>query len=178
MQKEFRAVLFTVACSAGLSSPIAYAADGIITFTGEVKDQTCTISTENKNKAITLPTVGTTALNQPGATAGLTPVTLTFTDCPVGTIGTYFEGGAFADSNTGNLKNSTESGYASNVQIRLLKNDFSVITIGGSNNPIGSITTTADKKDAELSFFAQYYATGLATAGNVSSSVQYTITYQ
>jgi len=35
-----------------------------------------------------------------------------------------------------------------------------------------------DGDSADLNYYAQYYATGVATAGDVATSVQYTINYQ
>lgn len=180
MQKEFRAVLFTVVCSAGLSSPIAYAADGTITFTGKVLQQTCTIDTNNQNKTVTLPSVSAAAFAAPGGSAARTPLELSFTNCPAGQqVSAYFEPGITVDSTSGHLNNTAKGNdVADNVQIRLLDDNLTKIKIDGTANPTQWITTSADQQSVTLNYFAEYVASGVVTPGNVTSNVSYVIIYK
>lgn len=59
--------LATILSAAFAGSSMAY--DGTITFTGKVVAQTCSVNTNDKNLAVTLPTVSTTTLNENAATA-------------------------------------------------------------------------------------------------------------
>lgn len=69
------AILFT-AISAG-----AVAADGKITFKGEVVKQSCVVEGANKDKTVTLPKVSANALQNVGDTTGTTPFTIELSKC-------------------------------------------------------------------------------------------------
>ncbi|PRE84487.1 fimbrial protein, partial [Burkholderia gladioli] len=63
-------------------SPFVFAADGTITFMGNVTAQTCTINgngSGSKNFTVTLPTVSASSLATAGATAGATPFNIALT---------------------------------------------------------------------------------------------------
>lgn len=62
-----------------LSPVAAQAADGKVTFNGEVIENTCTVV--NKDKTVTLPTVQRSALSSAGETAGVVPFTIDLTSC-------------------------------------------------------------------------------------------------
>ncbi|CAN7722540.1 Major fimbrial subunit SMF-1 [compost metagenome] len=159
-------------------------ADGQITFNGQITAQTCTINgngTGSKNFTVTLPTVSASTLAQAGDTAGQTAFFIALTNCTPnsGNVHTFFEAGPTTDSTTGNL--IVDAGGASNVQIRLLN--------GGSGpaNPIKAGFTDAAQNStvypinsgsATLPYYAQYYATGAATAGAANSTVMYSISYE
>lgn len=65
-----------------LSPVAAQAADGKVTFNGEVIENTCTVV--NKDKTVTLPTVQRSALSSAGETAGVVPFTIDLTSCTPG----------------------------------------------------------------------------------------------
>mgnify|MGYP003582572685 CR=1 FL=1 len=177
---------FTLAASAliiGLSS--AYAADGTITINGQVTDQTCTITTPaGKDFTVTLPTVSKSTLNASGKTAGRTPFEIQLSNCSVGSVATYFEPGVAVDLGTGRLKNqSTSNPAATGVQVQLLGDNAEFLPIKGispgsaqSNSQWKTITTAGE--GATLNYFAEYYATGAATAGEVKTLVEYTLMYK
>ena len=128
-------VLATAAIAAAAAMPaVSQAADGTITFTGQITSQTCTISGNGggKNFTVTLPTVSTSALATAGTTAGRTPFNIALSNCTPnsGNVSTYFEPGATVDTTTGQLINA--SGTATNVEIGLLNGDSSVITLGAA----------------------------------------------
>lgn len=73
-----------------LSPVAAQAADGKVTFNGEVIENTCTVV--NKDKTVTLPTVQRSALSSAGETAGVVPFTIDLTSCTPGAdVSVYFE---------------------------------------------------------------------------------------
>ncbi|KWR81583.1 fimbrial protein [Cupriavidus sp. IDO] len=149
---------------AALASQLANAADGTITFTGNITSQTCTISgngSGGKDFTVALPKVSTASLSTAGKTAGRTPFTINLSAC----------------TPTSGMKLS--AGDASNVQIALLNGiDASDIKAGATDAAQNSKSVALSGGSATLSYYAQYYATGVATAGTANSSVMYTIAYQ
>jgi major type 1 subunit fimbrin (pilin) len=163
----------------------ASAADGTITFTGAVTDTTCSIDTKvagAADKNVTLPTVTDSTLASSGATGGTTAATdLTFTlsGCSTETKAiARFENGPTIDQTTGYLTNQSPVG-AKNVQVRLLNASLQPINVvTGANNDMAGNGAAIVSGAANLKYFAEYFATGKATAGPVNTSVQYTVDYQ
>jgi major type 1 subunit fimbrin (pilin) len=164
----------------GLVSVGAHAADGTITFTGSLTAQTCTISGNGgaTNFAVALPAVSTTSLATAGATAGRTPFSIALTGCAQssGNVHTFFEQGPTIDTTTGNL--IVAAGGATNVEIGLQNSDFSNIALNRPDGTQSSQSVAINSGAATLNYFAQYVATGAATAGAANSSVMYTMSYQ
>lgn len=168
-----------------LASTGASAADGTITFTGAVTDTTCSIDAKAAgaaDKNVTLPTVTSGTLASLGATAGTTAASdLTFTLSGCSTEAkavARFENGPNIDQTTGYLVNKAPAG-AANVQVRLLNAAHAPINVvTGENNDIAGNGTAIVSGGADMKYFAEYYATGAATAGPVNTSVQYTVDYQ
>jgi major type 1 subunit fimbrin (pilin) len=108
-----------------------------------------------------------------GAVAGATNFTVGLTNCDTNTTSATmaFSGGSI-NSSTGNLDNTAPSG--SNVQVQLLSGASVVNTSDNTNAPV--ITVTSGTGSTTMT--AQYVAaTAAATAGLVSSSVNFTLTY-
>ena len=129
-----------------------------------------------------MPTVSKQTLANPGQVAGRTPFTIKLANCSEGKVATYFEPGATVDVNSGRLKNQDAAG-AQNVQIQLLgaNNQFLPITATTGANGAQANSQWVDVAkggSADLNYYSEYYATGTASAGKVTTSVQYTIIYQ
>ena len=175
------ATLATIA----LGSTSANAADGTITFIGAVTDTTCSIDAKAvgaADKDVTLPTVTSSTLGSKGSTAGTTAATdLTFalSGCSTETKAVArFENGPTIDQTTGYLANQAPAG-AQNVQVRLLNaSHMPINVVTGENNDMAGNGAAIVSGAANLKYFAEYYATGKATAGPVNTSVQYTVDYQ
>lgn len=179
-------------------APQAKAADGTITFNGQVTDTTCTIAgggaaSGTGNITVTLPTVSSSMLSADGMTAGDTNFSLLLgggTNCTNGkTAALWVETSATPalDASTGALKNQAAGG-ASNVQVRMLNpannqpinlGANAVVTNGASvisanNQPAAIISGNT----ATLNYIGQYLAKGgAATAGQVSTYLTYTMQY-
>lgn len=170
--------IILAASALALGSVAAHAADGTVTINGKVTDQTCEVSANSQDITVTLPTVGVGSLATAGTTAGRTPFTINLENCKAGQVSAFFEPGGNVDAASGRLNNT---GGASNVQVQLLS-DSSVVIPVLANAAQAAVTTKAtvanDGEAAALNYYAEYYATGAATAGNVATSVQYTINYQ
>ncbi|HDH7382524.1 TPA: fimbrial protein [Escherichia coli] len=177
-------IQFILGILAAASSSATLAYDGKINFTGKVVAQTCSVDTGSESLSVVLPTVSTTTLSTDAKTAGLTPFTIQLTGCAVSAasgvdkVNAYFEPNANTDYTTGNLTNTASSG-ASNVQIQLLNADgVKVIKLGQAAAAQNVDTVAINDAKVTLRYNAQYYATGVATAGDVTSTVNYTIAYQ
>lgn len=160
----------------------ANAADGTITFNGKVTDKTCTISTPGgKDFSVTLPAVSKATLAAAGAVAGRTPFAINLTRCSAGKVATYFEPGSTVDFNSGRLSNQVADKGAGNVQLQLLgsNNQFLPIKAAGADRAQDNSqwVTVGTDGSANMNYYAEYYATGVATPGEITSSVKYTIIY-
>lgn len=180
---DFMKKFIFIAASSLFNIAAAQAADGTITINGLVTDNTCTIDTGDKNLTVNLPTVSSQSLKNAGDVAGRTPFQINLTNCAsVGKVATYFEPGATVDFNTGRLLNQATSGAAANVNIQLLGSNNAVIPViakgvSGAQDNSQWVNVSAGG-NADLNYYAEYYATGASTAGTVTSQVKYTIIYQ
>jgi len=168
--------------------PSAFAADGKITFKGQISDVTCTVTggtgTDGgaQNFTVTLPTIPKTALDVAGDRAGDTPFSVVIggtgqTGCTNGKVASLkFEAAQSpVDAATGRLINSIAAGSAAVVQVGLLndtKQDINLYTSAGSTAAAIAGNT------ATLNYWAQYYAptTGV-TSGAVDTYVMYSAQY-
>ncbi|MTD28727.1 fimbrial protein [Erwinia sorbitola] len=152
------------------------AADGTITFTGEITNTTCAISVNGSasaNTAVTFDPVSATSLTTNGAVGAEKPITMSLTDCqnPTENVRAVFDS-AHTDPTTGNLANT---GTAGNVQVQLLDSTRSAINL---NNPqsSGPSFNIVDGK-ASLHYYARYFATDQVTGGDVNTLVNYSLSY-
>jgi major type 1 subunit fimbrin (pilin) len=177
--------LLSALCVAGaaLAASSAFASDGTITFTGAVSDNTCTITgggSASGDFSVSLPKVAASTLASAGQLAGMTPFSIRLTNCKNnGKVSTFFEMSSSVDPNTGDLKNQSGSeGSAKNVQVRLANaNDGSRINIAQGAQQ-GSSQVDITDSTATLHYIAQYVATAPAEAGNVSTTVTYSMNYE
>lgn len=175
-----------LAIACGALAPAALAAqsgtpDGTITINGLVAANTCTVAvTGGSGNTITLPTVFNTNLAAAGNTAGNTPFSISLTGCDKNLTSVYtWWTGANIVAGDGNLKNSSAAGSATNVEVRLLNGDSSIINLAGGQGAQNSKAATFSGQAATLNYIAQYYAlAGGATAGTVNTSVSFTLVYQ
>ncbi len=179
MQKVLISVS-TISLLAALAST-AQAADGLISFNGDISSETCTISAANgtNDGTVTLPIVSATALATPAATAGATQFAITLSSCPqpFKKAAAWFEAGSNVDSTTGRLINT---GTAENVDVALYNiNSNSPINIGqGSGFGASGASFDIINDGAILNYRASYYAKAAVTAGTVIASVNYTVQYE
>lgn len=172
---------------------VTLAADGKVTFNGEIITNTCTVISGDKDKTVTLPTVQVSALSTANQTAGTTPFTIGLENCATDSnVSVYFEPNEYV-STEGRLKNSIPAGPdpapagggADNVDIQLLNNNHGVINLANqtidpeTGKVTGGNSTVVTPVDgsATLPFYARYFATNGAEPGKVSSYVNFTIVY-
>ncbi|RQH00578.1 fimbrial protein [Paraburkholderia dinghuensis] len=181
MKSNKFAVIGAVFAAAALAPAASWAADGTITIQGTITAQTCSISGDGQGTDFTvmLPTVSTSALTIAGATAGRTPFNIALTNCSPdsGTVSTYFEPGVTVNSSTGQLHNT--NGDAQNVEVGLLNSDATQIMLGQAQASQNSESASISAGSATLNYYAQYVAVnGASTAGQVDTSVMYSMSYQ
>lgn len=159
-----------------------YAADGEINVNGLVTDKTCDIVTAGgPDLDVTLPIVSRSMLATAGQTTGRTAFQINLANCTQYTkVATYFEPGPTVDFNSGRLINQEATG-AKNVDIQLVGSNGKEILVkaigvdGVQEN--SQIVDVSAQGTADLDYFAEYYATGSASSGIVTTSVKYTIIY-
>lgn len=166
----------------------ASAADGKISFKGQIIDLTCTVTGGTGTNAgaqdfsVQLPTVYSSALDSAGDRAGDTPFSVVVggagqTGCVDGkVVKLRFEAGQSpVDAATGRLKNTVAVGNAPVVQVGLLNDAKADINLVDSAN---SQTATITGNTATLNYWAQYYAPAAGvTQGLVDTFVMYSLAY-
>jgi len=175
------AIALTAALALGASSSV-FAQSGTITFNGEVTATTCEVAFPGTGGSatdpiVTLPTVPTTALAAAGNTAGKTPVTVQIgtaaAQCAGNSVALELNPNRNADQANGRLNNTDVAG-ATNVQVALRDANDAEINLA---TPWSSPRVNLVNGIATVEFAGEYYATGAATAGAVTSGVEYTLDY-
>ncbi|KHE03234.1 major type 1 subunit fimbrin (pilin) [Pantoea sp. PNA 14-12] len=150
-----------------------------INFQGEVSDETCSVSVNGNESAplVLMPTVAVNELDTSGKVAGKTDFSVSISGCTGSTnstrVSTVFVGNNV--SAAGNLKNS---GNAENVEIQLLDPAGKEINLTSTYTGDGDLTLSSGETEKSATYSAQYLATDVATAGTISASLQYAVTYQ
>ncbi|HHF2587990.1 TPA: fimbrial protein [Haemophilus influenzae] len=165
----------------------AYAVDGRVTFQGEiVSDGTCKIETDSKNRTVTLPTVGKANLSLAGQTAAPVPFSITLKECKIADAekaNLLFSGAATKGQPY--LPNTASSGKANNVGIQIVRADGTgtPIKVDGRQANSEKAPDTGKEQNGTViqprfDYFAHYYATGAATAGDVEATATFQVQYK
>jgi major type 1 subunit fimbrin (pilin) len=187
MKKTLLTAALLTAFGVAAVAPQAQAANsssGTITFSGTLTASTCTVAVNGgaSTTTVTLPTTPLVdgVLASSGTSAGWTAVTLTLSGC-TGLTGytkvyPYFSGTGI-DTTTGYLNNT---GTATNVEVALSNTNSltNVLTLQGASGAQNAGTQLLSATTPTFAYYAGYVATGAATAGGVTASVQYTLNYQ
>lgn len=172
-----------------ISSMAASAQDGTVTFTGNISDTTCVVTIADANGSgagdytVKLKDVSTSALNAVGKRAGDTDFKfqLSGANCTNDKWANVSFERALSkniDGTTGNLKNHTAAGAATNVQVGLSDESKNPIDLRQQITDATKGKKIANNK-AEFTYWAQYVATGgAASSGSVNTDVVYSIIYQ
>lgn len=212
MKKTLLGSLILLAFAGNVQADINTETSGKVTFFGKVVENTCQVSTGNRDMSVVLNDVGKNSLSTKGKTAMPTPFTIKLQNCnangatgntnKASKVGIYFYSWNNTDKdNNFTLKNEQMTNdYATKVNIQIMEangtnqievvgksvDDFTHKNNNGSANSDAvtkdhiSGKTTLDNATSEydLHFIAQYYATDVATAGKVQSSVNFQIAYE
>ncbi|AIO44528.1 fimbrial protein [Burkholderia cenocepacia] len=182
--KKITTLMSAVALATGVAANIAHASDGSINFQGAVIASTCKISNvaADGNLAVMLPDVGTGQLSAAGMSAGRTPFSFQLTGCSTSAdaptlVGVSFEAGPSVNLATGRLKPIDMPNPASNVELALLNDKYQPIKVGADYTEQNSQAVSIVDGGATLQYAVEYVATGVATAGDASSYVTYSLVY-
>ena len=170
--------ILALAIAASLSPLGATASDGTVTFGGELKAETCTISGPS-SFTVNLPTVPASSLANVWDIAGNTQFSILVSGCSAGLTGAnvYFEHGPNVLSAYGTLKNN---GTATNVDLTLYavaSDEFVDLAPPGIFTQYTQLTNNITSNAARLNFGVAYLARGVVTPGTVQSSVTYSMVY-
>lgn len=173
------AIAIAGALTLGAAASAQAQSDGTISFTGQVLATSCAINGgtpgSGGNMTVPLPAVAANALDKDGARFGETPFKITVgtnTDpCSQINVQAYFHNRGNVNA-AGRLNNT---GTATNVNVAVLNEDRADINL--TNNTNSKVVALDGDGKAELNFYGEYYATGAATAGTVTSGVEYSLIY-
>lgn len=184
MQRTLLAIAIAACGAVALNAQAASnpGPDGTINITGKVIAQTCQVNANgsgNSSGNVTLPDVFTTNLASAGAIAGNTPFTIVVSNCDASlqTVQAFWSGSNVSAAD-GNLTNTAAGG--SNVEVQLLNASSAVMPLNGANATAqNSQVVNLSGGGATMNYSAQYLAkSAAATAGAVTTSVQFTMIYQ
>ncbi|WP_199099311.1 fimbrial protein [Dyella sp. ASV21] len=135
-----------------------------------VNVQACSVNSGSTNFTVTLPTVSTQALRSAAAVAGRTGFAINLT-CQAGAnVYITMAASSGAGTATGTL---VSTGTAGKVQVQLLDKSFNPVVFNTAT-ALGAAPTGT----LSIPYYAQYYATGAATAGSVNATATFTMSYQ
>jgi type 1 fimbria pilin len=132
-------------------------------------DPACSVNTTPIN--VTLPTIPTSSLGAVGATAGSTPFTIALTCASGATLDITLNYAGTASGITGVLTKT--AGTSAGVGVQLLNQSSAPVSFG-TTTVVGATPNGA----LNIPYYAQYYRTAAVTAGTLTASATFTITYQ
>lgn len=135
---------------------------------------TCTAAVDPA--VVTLPATTTSSLTGTGSTAGRTPFNVQL-NCVSGSnlSITLNTDNGYGSTSLGVIQGTTGTGYAQNVGVQIIQQNGTTPVRFGHKISEGATSNG----NMNLPFFAQYYQTGTpVTAGNVTATATYTLTYQ
>lgn len=175
---NFKKAAVAIALFAGIGiSASSFAADGTITFKGTITSAACTVtdpSSTGTGGVVDFGTVSSDALKGAGTKAMPVGFNISLTNCPstVSKASVVFDG--VADSTNSKLLALDSSSTAKGFGIALYDQNDAQIGVKEKSNAY-SISTG----DNQLAFNARLMSTSTAvTAGNFTSSADFTVNYQ
>jgi major type 1 subunit fimbrin (pilin) len=169
---------------AGLAAPSAFAADGTITFNGEITNVTCSVSGEGgvgPDFTVNMFGVDGSKFTGIGSQVGDTGFRIFIgkdgeATCVDGTkVWAHFDPDALTDSATGMVKLATTS-TATGVQFRLFNENHEPVDIWGDQKPVAKTVADNQAVLAHVVAFEQTAAT--VAAGKANGAVRYTIRFE
>jgi len=154
-----------------------------VDFKGTYVEETCEISINglSNNEKVQLPTLSSNLLQTDGNEVGDTPFNIALKNCPINkTVALRFVSGAsVADSNTGNLINTSGDDYSKQVQVRIRNSSRAQMII----DDVGSeqdYTISSTGEDVTHSYSASYYANGSfsVTPGLIQTTANIDLIYK
>ncbi|RDS82799.1 type 1 fimbrial protein [Dyella monticola] len=161
---------------------------GAITFIGTITDNTCSVEGGAgtggglDDFAVTLDPVKAFNLDQAGKVAATKEFKVVVGapgqgTCQNGKVASMYFLNESPDvvAETGNLANKLPEDEETNVQVQLLDDKRQVINLTSARAGLQNVTIA--NNTAEMTYYAQYYATGPATSGLLETAVLYAVDY-
>lgn len=153
-----------------LCSASAFASDGTITFTGNISDTSCTISTSDVT--VDFGTIASSAFKAKGDTVGGRAFQLTLTNCPFNSATVRFDGNADPEGKLFQIDSG--SGKAGDVGIAIFDANNQQVLPNTPSSAYALSTTAANT----LNFSAKLQSTAATvTGGDISATSNFTIVY-
>jgi major type 1 subunit fimbrin (pilin) len=185
IRKSALAIVLLTTLTAAAVTHATTIGGGTITFIGTITDNTCSVeggagtSGGLDDFSVTLEPVKAFELNAAGVTAKPKAFNIIIGGpgqgtCVDGKIGSmyFLPESPQVSAVTGNLENTLPD-EATNVEIQLLNNNQAPIDL--RNEESGMQPYTISDNQAELTYYAQYHATGAATPGLIDTNVIYAV---
>lgn len=154
----------------------AYAADGVINFTGNITGTACVVDPSAIAQPVDLGTVATSAFSGgSGATAASRRFNIVLKSCPEGISSASIRFDGSTNGTNSSILALAPSQTATNVGVAIYEQDNATLIPIGS--PSASIALL-EEVDNTLTYFAKYMATGTVGAGTANASTSFTVTYQ
>ncbi|WP_294912494.1 fimbrial protein [Tatumella sp. UBA2305] len=178
-----KVLLPIAALTLGLASVQAIAADGTVTFTGNITQSGCVVSNASSgNITVAMGTISGTGLTANGQYAGSKAFEIDLSKCATGAIKVRFDGTPVA-GNSNVLKMTAQSTAttdpAATVGIQILDaSSGAVYNIGDSSSAV-PFKTIGNDGTVQLNMIARYYAFQAGTpSGPTKASTTFSIEYQ
>jgi minor fimbrial subunit len=157
----------------------SYAADSVITITGNVQGNTCLVSTGSQDFTVDLMTHASRQFSSVGSVTTSVPFSIILSSCGAATTAVKVGFTGTADSNnTSLLKLDPGAGNASQMGIQILDNTKNTIPLNAPSSALSWIPLTATQSNT-LNFYARLMATQIPVgAGIVSSTATFTLEFQ
>jgi len=161
----------------------AMAANGTVKFTGEIKESTCEVTSDNKNKTVYIGTYPTTVFDVSGATSASKGFQISLKGCAVGDYSLRFDGKTVP--NHFNLLSVSSEGAAgaaaTGVGIEITDNNgkpFAIADGTDSSDDVPKATVGSDGK-AVFNLKARYRSfADVVTGGNANATSTFSIEYK
>jgi major type 1 subunit fimbrin (pilin) len=172
---------FTLLCASS-----AFAADGTINFTGDIKDTTCVVDFGAGSTSLSIPmgTFNKTAFSKgAGSTSNATKFSIKLKTCPAAYTKATVQFDGTADTNDSKVlaltSGTTAAPSAIGVGIQISDKDGTVMALKDESTSYDLVagTTTVDNTNS-LDFTARYVATAAAvTSGKADATANFTVKY-
>ncbi|CAI0832833.1 fimbrial protein [Serratia quinivorans] len=179
----------TLATITLISASSAFAADGTLNFTGDIKDTTCVVDFGTGGTSLSIPmgTFNKSAFSGgSGTTSNATKFAIKLKTCPTAYTKATVEFDGTADTNNSKVlaltKGTTADPSATGVGIQISDKDGAVLALktASASYPLTAGDASDPTKDVtnDLDFTARYIATAATvTSGTANATANFTVKY-
>ena len=134
-----------------------------------ILDPACSVNTSAIS--VTLPTISSKALSAVGSTAGATPFNIALTCSSGATLDIELDASGTASGITGVLTKT--AGTSAGVGVQVIDQSLNPVVFGTP-----TVVGTTPSGTLNIPFYGRYYRTGTVTAGTLTASATFTLSYQ